>query len=204
MKFVRLALLFLFISCLIIVSCKKDETKPELLSTIDSLKLKNLDPYSYSDSVLMKKILLVYLDDSLKSFNGIYENENYGIGFFILTPLDTSNVIKYKSEILDGISDGAEMDTLTFFSSKKFIYYNSGSAFIGSRNLEVYQYLFDPKYTEIFKSYTTLLEDGSVSQIYSQNLKDKSKLELIDFFRKKIESKFIDDLSERKLKIRYE
>lgn len=204
MKSVRLALLFLFISSFVFVSCKKNETKPVIPSNINSLKISTINPYAFSDSVLSKKTLLVYVDDSSYSFNGIFEDENYGIAFFVLKPLDSANVVKYQSELLDGISEGAEIDTLTLFSSKKFIYYSSGSAFIGSRNLEVYQYLFDPENKEIFKSYTTLLEDGSVLQIYSQNLKDKSKVELIHFFRNQIESKYIDDLTERKLKMQYE
>lgn len=204
MKFVRLALLFTFISLLFITSCKTKTEQPEQPMGLDSLNIKKINPYTYADSVLMKKILLVYLDDSTYSFNGIFEDESYGIGFFILKPLDTSNVIAYKSELLDGIGDGAEVDTISFSSNVRFLYYNSGSAFIGSRNLEIYQYLFEPLSKEIFKSYTALSEDGSIIQTYSQNLKDKSKSEIISFFKNQIQSKYIDDIAERRVRIKYE
>lgn len=203
MKFVKLVLLFTFISTLFIISCKTKTEQPEQPMGLDSLNIKKINPYTYADSVLMKKILLVYLDDTTYSFNGIFEDESYGIGFFVLKPLDTSNVIAYKSELLDGIGDGSEVDTITF-SNKKFLYYNSGSAFIGSRNLEIYQYCFEPLTKELFKSYTALSEDGSVIQTYSQNLKDKTKEEILDFFRNQIQSKYIEDISERRIKVRYE
>lgn len=203
MKFVKLALLFTFISTLFIISCKTKTEQPEQPMGLDSLNIKKINPYTYADSVLMKKILLVYLDDTTYSFNGIFEDESYGIGFFVLKPLDTSNVIAYKSELLDGIGDGSEVDTITFLN-KKFLYYNSGSAFIGSRNLEIYQYCFEPLTKELFKSYTALSEDGSVIQTYSQNLKDKTKEEILDFFRNQIQSKYIEDISERRIKVRYE
>ncbi len=109
-----------------------------------------------------------------------------------------------NQKLLDGIGDGAEVDTITFTSNEKYLYYNSGSAFIGSRNLEIYQYLFNPLKKEIFKSYTALSEDGSVIQTYSQNLKDKSKNEFINYFRSQIQSKYIDDIAERRVKIKYE
>lgn len=204
MKSVRLVLLLLFISLFLLDSCKKEESAPRTPLNINSVKIKLINPYSYADSILMKKILFVYRDDSTKSFPGMYENEGYGIGFFVLKPLDTINVISYMSEALDGISDGSEIDTITFNSNKKFLYYNSGSAFIGSKNLEVYQYLFEPTTRELFKSYTALSEDGSVSQIYSKNLMDKSKKDLVKFLQNQIETKFIDDLSQRKIKIKYE
>lgn len=203
MKFVKLALLFTFISTLFIISCKTKTEQPEQPMGLDSLNIKKINPYTYADSVLMKKILLVYLDDTTYSFNGIFEDESYGIGFFVLKPLDTSNVIAYKSELLDGIGDGSEVDTITFLN-KKLLYYNSGSAFIGSRNLEIYQYCFEPLTKELFKSYTALSEDGSVIQTYSQNLKDKTKEEILDFFRNQIQSKYIEDISERRTKVRYE
>lgn len=203
MKFVKLALLFTFISTLFINSCKTKTEQPEQPMGLDSLNIKKINPYTYADSVLMKKILLVYLDDTTYSFNGIFEDESYGIGFFVLKPLDTSNVIAYKSELLDGIGDGSEVDTITFLN-KKLLYYNSGSAFIGSRNLEIYQYCFEPLTKELFKSYTALSEDGSVIQTYSQNLKDKTKEEILDFFRNQIQSKYIEDISERRIKVRYE
>lgn len=203
MKFVKLALLFTFISTLFINSCKTKTEQPEQPMGLDSLNIKKINPYTYADSVLMKKILLVYLDDTTYSFNGIFEDESYGIGFFVLKPLDTSNVIAYKSELLDGIGDGSEVDTITFLN-KKLLYYNSGSAFIGSRNLEIYQYCFEPLTKELFKSYTALSEDGSVIQTYSQNLKDKTKEEILDFFRNQIQSKYIEDISERRTKVRYE
>lgn len=204
MKLVRLVLLLLFINLFLFDACKKPEAEPETPASIDSSKIKFLDPYSYADSVLMKKILFVYLDDSTKSFPGIYENEGYGIGFFILKPLDTNNVISYISEVLDGISDGSEIDTIHLNSNQKFLYYNSGSAFIGSKNLEVYQYLFSPAMKELFKSYTGLSEDGSVLQIFSKNLNDNSKKDLLNFFQRQVETKFIDDLYQRKVKIKYE
>ncbi|MFN4112215.1 MAG: hypothetical protein ACK4G1_08040, partial [Ignavibacteria bacterium] len=182
MKSVRLVLLYLFISLFLFNACKKQKQEPETPVGIDSIKIKFINPYSFADSVLSKKILLVYLDDSTKTFQGIYENEGYGIGFFILDPLDTSNVISYLSELLDGISDGAEIDTINFATNQKFLYYNSGSAFIGSKNLEVYQYLFNPSTRELFKSYCNLSEDGSVLQIFSKNLRDNSKKDLINFF----------------------
>ncbi len=203
MKFVRLALLFLFISIFILVSCKKDNQKPEEPLGLDSVKIRFIDPYTFSDSVLMKRTLIVYLDDSTKSFNGIFEDEGYGIGFFVLSPLDTVNIVSYKSELLDGIGDGSEVDTLTFFN-EKYLYYNSGSAFIGSRNLEVYQYLFNPSTREIYKSYTALSEDGSVTQVFSQNLRDNSKNELRYFFQKQIQLKYIDDIADRKTITKYE
>jgi len=204
MKSVRLVLLFLFISLFLFDACKKQKQEPETPVGIDSTKIKFINPFSYADSVLSKKILLVYLDDSTKTFQGIFENEGYGIGFFILEPLDTGNVVSYLSEVLDGISDGAEIDTINFAPDQKFLYYNSGSAFIGSKNLEVYQYLFKPATRELFKSYCSLSEDGSVLQIFSKNLKDNSKKDLINFFTRQIETKFIDDLSQRKVKIKYE
>ncbi|MCX8056392.1 MAG: hypothetical protein N3F03_02130 [Ignavibacteria bacterium] len=204
MKFVRLALLLLSISLILFSSCGKEKETPETSDLlIDSTTINLIEPYSYADSVLMKKVLLVYLDDSLKSFNGIFEDDSYGIGFFVLKPLDTSNVINFKSELLDGIGDGAEVDTITLMN-KKFLYYNSGSAFIGSRNLEIYQYLFEPLTKSIYKSYTALSEDGSIIQTYSQNLKEISKNDLVSFFMNQIQTKYIDDISERKLKVKYE
>jgi hypothetical protein len=88
--------------------------------------------------------------------------------------------------------------------NQKFLYYNSGSAFIGSRNLEVYQYLFSPENRTLYKSYYSLNEDGSVNVVYSKNLNDKNQKDIIDFFKNKIELKFIDDLSTRRIKIKYE
>lgn len=203
MKFVKLVLLFTSISLLLITSCKTKTEQPEQPVGLDSLNIKKINPYTYADSVLMKKILLVYLDDTTYSFNGIFEDESYGIGFFVLKPLDTSNVIAFKSELLDGIGDGAEVDTINLMNTN-YLYYNSGSAFIGSRNLEIYQYLFQPITKEIFKSYTALSEDGSVIQTYSQNLKDKSRNEIVAFFKNQIQSKYIDDIAERKVKVKYE
>lgn len=203
MKFVQLVLLLLFISILVLVSCKEHDQKQEEPLGLDSINLRFINPYTFSDSVLMKKTLIVYLDDSTNSFNGIFEDESYGIGFFVLSPLDTINIISYKSQLLDGIGDGSVVDTLTFLS-EKYLYYNSGSAFIGSRNLEIYQYLFNPSTREIYKSYTALSEDGSVTQIFSQNLKDNSKNELKYFFQKQVQLKYIDDIAERKTITKYE
>ncbi|MGB9664029.1 MAG: hypothetical protein ACPL25_03775 [Ignavibacteria bacterium] len=205
MKLVRLVLQFTFISMFVIVSCsKKDEKKPETTKFIDSLIVKKLDPVSYSDSILQRKILFAYYDDSLKSMTGIFVEQNYGIGFFILNPFDATNPISFKSSVLDGISDGSETDTIKFENGEKFIYYNSGSAFVGSSNIEVYQYLFLPKEKVIYSSYTSLDENGIVEMTYSQNLKDKSKQFIVDFFKSKIQADFIEDLAERKIKIKYE
>jgi hypothetical protein len=187
-----------------LISCsKKEEQKPESPLTVDSLMFNKIDPYKFSDSILTRNILFVYRDDSTKTFNGIFEDENYGIGFFIITPLDT-NKIAFTSELLDGIGDGSEIDTITLMDNQKFLYYNSGSAFIGSRNLEVYQYLFSPENRTLYKSYYSLNEDGSVNVVYSKNLNDKNQKDIINFFKNKIELKFIDDLSTRRIKIKYE
>lgn len=205
MKLVRLVLQFTFISLIIFVSCsKKEEQKPEAEPLIDSLTVKKIDPISYSDSILQRKVLLAYYDDSLKSMTGIFVEPSYGIGFFVLNPFDSSNPISFKSSILDGISDGSEANTLKFDDGEKLIYYNSGSAFVGSSNIEVYQYLFSPKEKVIYSSYTSLDESGVVEMIYSQNLKDKSKQFIVDFFKSKIQSSFIEDLPERKIKVKYE
>lgn len=205
MKLVRLVLQFTFISLIIFISCsKKDEQKPEATSIIDSLTVKKLDPISYSDSILQRKVLLAYYDDSLKSITGIFVEPGYGIGFFILNPFDSNNPLSFKSAILDGISDGSETDTLKFDDGEKLLYYNSGSAFVGSSNIEIYQYLFSPKEKVIYSSYTSLDERGIVEIVYSENLKDKSKQYLLDFFKSKIQSGFIEDLEERKIKVKYE
>lgn len=205
MKLARLVLLFTFISMFVIVSCsKKAEEKPEITQLIDSVNIKKLNPVSYSDSVLQRKILFAYYDDSLKSMTGIFIEPSYGIGFFILNPFDTSNPISFKSAILDGISDGSETDTIKFADGEKLLYYNSGSAFVGSSNIEVYQYLFSPEEKAIYSSYTLLDESGIVEMTFSQNLKDKSKQFIVDFFKSKIQAGFIDDLAERKVKVKYE
>jgi len=205
MKIVRLALLFSFISLLIFFSCsKKDKQKPETPFVIDSITIKRINPVAFSDSILEKRVLLAYYDDSLKSITGIFVEPNYGVGFFILNPFDSINTITFKSEILDGILEGSEVDTINFNGKEKFLYYNSGSAFVGSRNIEIYQYLFSPKEKEIYSSYTSLDESGTVEMVYSKNLKDKFKSVIVDFFKSKIQSNFIDDLAERRMNVKYE
>jgi len=49
-----------------------------------------------------------------------------------------------------------------------------------------------------------MVESGSVEMIYSKNLKDKSKAFIVNFFNSKIQKDFLDDLPERKVKIKYE
>ncbi len=204
MKSARLALLFLFISVLLIPSCLKKEEKPEIPRRLDSLSVRFIDPYSYADSILSKRVLFVYLEDSTKTFSGIYQNVDYGIGFFILAPLDTVNEVSFLSPVLDGIAEDSEIDTILLNSNKKFIYYNSGNAFIGSRNLEVYQYLFSPIEKKLYSSYSSLQEDGSVIFKFSKNLKDKAMNSIRSFFIDQIGTKFIEDLSDRKIIIDYE
>jgi len=205
MKIVRLVLLFTFISLLIFVSCsKKEEQKPEAPPEIDSISIKNIDPVAFADSILGKKILIAYYDDTLKSINGIFIEPIYGIGFFVLNPFDRMNAIVFKSNLLDGIQDGSETDIINLDGKEKLIYHNSGSAFIGTDNYEVYQYLFSPKDTMIYSSYTSMDERGIVEMIYSKNLKDKSKAFIVNFFNSKIQKDFLDDLPERKVKIKYE
>ncbi|MEJ5305767.1 MAG: hypothetical protein WHV63_07450 [Ignavibacteria bacterium] len=205
MNLARLVLLFTFINLLVFVSCsKKTEEKPETPFVIDTITIKKINPVAFSDSVLDRKVLLAYYDDSLKSINGIFVEPNYGVGFFILNPFDSINTITFKSQVLDGILEGSEVDTIKLEGNKKLLYYNSGSAFIGSSNLEIYQYLFSPEERVIYSSYTSLVENGIVEMTYSQNLKDKSKSYIVDFFKNQIQKNFIDDLAERKIKLKYE
>lgn len=205
MKIARLVLLLSFTNLLFFVSCsKKDEIKPETPFVIDSINVKKIDPYIYSDSVLNKKSLLALYDEQLKSFTGIFAEPNYGVGFFIINPFDSLNHITYKSPILDGILEGSEVDVITLNNNDRYLYYSSGSAFIGSRNLEVYQYLFNPTKKLLFTSYATLSEDGTVSIIYSNNLKKNNETNVIHYFQSQIQNKFIDDLSERRVRIGYE
>jgi len=205
MKIVRSVPLFIFISLWIFISCsKKDEQKPETPFVIDSITIKNIDPVTYADSILQRNILLAYYDDTLKSIIGIFAEQFYGIGFFVLNPFDSVNTIFFKSSLLDGIQEGSEFDIINLDGKEKLLYYNSGSAFVGSSNIEVYQYFFSPKDTVIYSSYTSLDESGRVEITFSKNLMDKSKTFFLDFFKSKIQLNFIDDLSERRVKINYE
>lgn len=197
MKCVQSVLLFLFISLFLISSCgKKEEQKPVSSMKIDSLEYQKINPDEIAESILSKRVLFTVVDDSFKTISGVYADSVYGIGFFIVDPNSDSNKIIFKSKIYDGIADGSIIDTVTLNKNEKFIYFNTGTTFIGSQNFEVFQYLFSPESKDIFTSYTTINKNGNVDFTFSKNIAASRKY-ISDFFKEKIKMNFIENLTEK-------
>ncbi len=204
MKYVQSALLFTFISLFLLSSCgKKDERKPISSSTEGSLIIAKKNPVEIAESILSTKVIFTLTDDSLNRISGVYEDSVYGIGFFTLNPVADSNRIIFKSKTYDGIGEGSIIDAITLNQNEKFIYFNSGTTFIGSQNFEVFQYLFSPESKNIFTSYTTISKSGDVNFVFSKNVSYRGKF-IEEFFKEKIRKNFIEDLSEKKLVTKYE
>lgn len=204
MKYVQSVLLFIFISLFLLSSCdKKDEQKPISSSTKDSLIIANKNPVEIAESILSTKVLFTLTDDSIMRISGVYEDSVYGIGFFTLNPVTDSNRIIFKSKTYDGIGEGSIIDTITLNQNEKFIYFNSGTTFIGSQNFEVFQYLFSPESKNIFTSYTTINKSGKVNFVFSKNVSYGGKF-IEEFFKEKIKKNFIEELSEKNLVTKYE
>lgn len=204
MKCVQSVLLFLYISLFFVTSCgKKEEQKPISSIKVDSLEYQKINPDEIAESILSTKILFTLVDDSLKTISGVYADSVYGIGFFIVDPNSDLNKIIFKSKIYDGIAEGSIIDTVTLNTNEKFIYFNTGTTFIGSQNFEVYQYLFSPASKDIFTSYTTINKNGIVDFTFSKNIATTRKY-ISDFFKEKIKMNFIENLTDKKLVTRYE
>lgn len=205
MKFVQLVRLLLFISISVFIfSCKKNEDKTIEIQP-DSLKKEyNLlsSPIEFSKEVLSELVFFAFYDSIYRIIGAIEEDSLYGIRFYAIAPFDSINKVKFQSELLDGSSDLSRYNVQNLpGDTLKYIYFNTGSEYIGARNFEVYQYLFNPTKKLLFKNYMYIdMDDGTIHIYFSSNVRKKNYIK--EYFIKMLREYFIEDLNSRTI-VRY-
>lgn len=207
MKFVRLVRLLLFISISVFIfSCKKSEDKPIDVQPDSIKKEYNLlsSPIEFSKEILSERVFFAFYDSIYRVIGAIEEDSLYGVRFYAIAPFDSINKIKFRSELLDGSSDFSRYyvqnlpgDTL------EYIYFNTGSGYIGARNFEVYQYLFNPTNKLLFKNYMYInIDNGTIHIYFSSNVKNKNYIK--EYFIEMLREYFIQDLNSRTIVEHYD
>lgn len=200
--YVRLVLLLLFIS-LLLISCKREEVP--LDNKIASQPNEVVDPLKISQELFSPKTFFAIYDSLNRIFVGIEEDSIYGIKFFAFDTTDGITKILFKSPTLDGTRNFSNYKQVELNSdSSRFIYYNSGINYIGSRNVEVYQYLFSLDDFELYSCYANLIAEEKLQLIYSNNLKSRRNDFIVDYFNSVLEESFIEDYQTHAKVIKYE
>lgn len=205
--YVKLVQKFIFISCFLFVffSCKKNNEIEISKSSQDLKKIftefKDTNLINSEISRALKDSTILFVNSEMNDGENVIvtaisvnkdKNFEYGIKFSVLKISDNILIPEYISDTLDGIRDFSSYGEVYIPGvNKKYLFYDSRSAFIGSNGGEVYVYLFDPVNKEIF-SLQTIDQPNEKLNVFSKNLIGNDKVILRDWLMKRVAESFSD------------
>lgn len=119
----------------------------------------------------------------------IFTEEEWGIKFaFYKTIKDTVQLV-YETKLLDGSMKESEFSAIKLNKDYYYLYYNSGSYFLGSGGGEIMAYLIDLPERQVFYAHLFIIPNKPVSLFLSPNIKDEK---LKDYFLKLFKNEYPD------------
>lgn len=173
---------FVFVSIILISSCKKSDEKIEDNKT----KLVSLDSAAVNNGIKKllndkQKFILKgnYDSDSSNEYaSGIEVNEgnNWGIKFVLLKIKNNQVQKVYESKLLDGSFSSSVVKKMRFVNSKNdVLYYNSQDYFLGSGGGEVFSYIIDFSKDEIYYAHLFSEYQKTPELFLSKNMTDSEQ-----------------------------
>jgi len=165
-------LITFFVGCENILNKKNPEAVHDLTNSEQLLKFSK---QKISEDV-EKSVYDFFEIDSVKKIAvgvEISNDEGWGVKFaFYKTSKDTALLI-YQSELLDGSMKESEFSSLKLNKDYYYLYYNSGSYFLGSGGGEIMAYLIDLPVRQVYYAHLFMFPNKPVSLYLSPNIKDE-------------------------------
>jgi len=204
--YVRLVLPLLFISILF-VSCKKEKEIVEapIKEKTETNDFEISDPLLISQEVYSPWTFFAIYDSVNRVFVGIEEDSIDGIRFFAFDTTESRPRIHTKTPVHSGFRDTSRVKIIKLSpDSLSFIYYDTGSGYIGTGNVEIYQYLFSLDKLEFFSCYTQQIDRNLVNIVYSKNLKYEKYDFVKEYFNSILDKEFLEYFPSMKKIVKYE
>jgi hypothetical protein len=202
----------LFISLLIVAffGCKTEKEDPIKLISGGELesKFEKLEGRVLLDeaSLLLGEDVFYasldyYTESSEKSLavisTEVKSKTTYGVKFALIEFKDDIAELKFSTDFLDGIKETSDFGLKEISEiNKTFLFYNSGSSFIGSAGGELFLYLFEIKKGELFTFYF-IEEYNKINIELSENLKSEQSILIRDWLFNEAQN-IIPEISEHR------
>lgn len=119
----------------------------------------------------------------------IFTEEEWGIKFAFYKKIKDTVQLVYETKLLDGSMKESEFSAIKLNKDYYYLYYNSGSYFLGSGGGEIMAYLIDLPERQVFYAHLFIIPNKPVSLFLSPNIKDEK---LKDYFLKLFKNEYPD------------
>ncbi len=172
---------FIFLS-LIIFSCSDKGEKIPAIDYNNKAQLLEVVKKHYNPNTVFSAAGV--FDDTGKQMIGVgvevENNEEWGIKFSLLQPVNEYLTVKYESDVLEGSFKESFVDKIKFSSfDNELLYYNSQSYFMGSGGGEIFSYIVNFNDKQIYYAHLVVEPNELTSLFISDNTENK---EIKNFF----------------------